>query len=367
MADGHEELQGSALAPCWTPEVGPPGRMLAGHGAVLLAAVATAFSVAACGGRPLDVPGGATPQASSTAALQRVVIARLDSLRAHTTMYAKDLATRREVAVRADIPMNTVSVIKLPIMVLAYRDAEAGRLTLDERYTLRPEDLRGGTGVLQTFVPGLTPTYRDLVTKMIVTSDNTATDILIAKVGLDRVNRLLDSLGYRETRLRMTIGQLFRGVWEQVDPKYARLTDLEVYERGFPTDSGATARYFVYVEDSTKWFGRTTAREMSRFLEQLERGELASRASTDQMRKILLNQFYFSRLPQRIGFRVNIGHKTGDWPPMIGNDVGIIYAASGPIVISVFTNVNRGSFVDLEAAIGRVAEDVLDAWGSGPE
>lgn len=262
------------------------------------------------------------------------------------------------------MPVNTVSVIKLPVMVLAYRDAEAGRLKLDGRYTLRAEDMRRGTGVLQTFALGLSPTYRDLVTQMIVTSDNSATDILIGKLGLERVNRMLDSLGYRETRLRMPIGQLFRGVWEQLGPKYATLTDREVYERGFPTDSGAGAREFVYVQDSTKWFGRTTAREMSRFLEQLERGQLASRASTDQMRTILRNQFYFSRLPRQIGFRVDVGHKTGDWPPLIGNDVGIIYSVSGPIVISVFTNANRGSFLALEATIGQVAEDVIDAWAS---
>ena len=81
------------------------------------------------------------------------------------------------------------------------------------------------------------------------------------------------------------------------------------------------------------------------------------------MRRILGEQVYSSRLPQRIRFRVRIGHKTGDWPPILGNDVGILYAESGPIVISFFTNSNRGSFFDLEAAMGRVAEDVLDAWG----
>ena len=115
---------------------------------------------------------------------------------------------------------------------------------------------------------------------------------------------------------------------------------------------------------STKWFGRTTARETARLLEQLERGELASPAATDEMRGILQWQVYYSRLPQRIRFRVPIGHKTGDWPPIVANDVGILYAASGPIVIAVFTSANRGSFPDLEATIGRVAEDILDAWGS---
>jgi beta-lactamase class A len=279
-------------------------------------------------------------------------------------VYAKHLTTGREVAVRADEPANTVSVIKLPIMVLAYRDAEAGRLNLDERYTIRPEDLRRGTGLLQTFQVGLQPTYRDLVAQMIITSDNTATDILINKVGLDRVNRMLDSLGYRETRLRMTIGRLFRGVWEDVDPKFASLTDHEVFERGFPSDTAAASRGFRYVSDSTKWFGRSTARETARLLEQLQNGALAGKQSTDEMLRVLRRQLYFSRLPQRIRFRAAVGHKTGDWPPIIGNDVGIIYSANGPIVVAVFTNRNRGPFFDLEATIGRVAEDLLDAWGA---
>ncbi|HMK93279.1 MAG TPA: serine hydrolase, partial [Thermoleophilia bacterium] len=94
------------------------------------------------------------------------------------------------------------------------------------------------------------------------------------------------------------------------------------------------------------------------------KGELASARSTAEMEQTLRRQLYFSRLPQRIRFRVEIGHKTGDWPPILGNDVGIVYAESGPIVISVFTNQNRGDFFDLEGTIGRIAEDVLDAWGS---
>jgi hypothetical protein len=61
---------------------------------------------------------------------------------------------------------------------------------------------------------------------------------------------------------------------------------------------------------------------------------------------------------------VTLGHKTGDWPPILGNDVGIMYAPSGPIVIAVFTNGNRGSFFDLEATEGRIAEDVLNAWST---
>ena len=57
---------------------------------------------------------------------------------------------------------------------------EAGQLDLDARYRVRPEDLRRGSGILRTFTPGMEPTYLDLITQMIVTSDNSATDIMIA-------------------------------------------------------------------------------------------------------------------------------------------------------------------------------------------
>ena len=299
--------------------------------------------------------------------LQETIRARLDSLQAQSSFYAKQPGTEgREVAIRADVPMNTASVIKIPVMILAFRDADAGRLDLDQRYVIRPGDLRRGSGLLQTFAPGLQPTLRDIITQMIITSDNTATDIMIAKVGRDRVNRLLDSLGYRQTRLNASTGELFRDVWVQLDRKYASMSDSEVFRRGFPNDSGAERRNVAFVADSSKWLGRTTAREIARLLEQLQRGELASHASTQQMIRILREQFYASRLPQRIRFRVGMAHKTGDWPPLLGNDVGIIYAPSGPIVIAVFTSMNRGDFFDLEAIEGRIAEDVLNAWG-GPK
>lgn len=295
--------------------------------------------------------------------LEETIRARLDSLQAQSSFYAKQMSTGAEVAVRADVPMNTASVIKIPVMILAFRDADAGRLDLDQRYVIRAEDLRRGSGLLQTFAPGLQPTLRDIVTQMIITSDNTATDIMIAKVGRDRVNRMLDSLGYRQTRLNATTGELFRQVWVSADPKYASMSDREVFTRGFPNDSGAERRNVAFVADSAKWLGKTTAREIARLFEQLQRGQLASQRSTQQMLRILREQFYASRLPQRIRFRAAIAHKTGDWPPLLGNDVGIIYAPSGPIVAAVFTSMNRGDFFDVEATEGRIAEDLLNAWG----
>jgi beta-lactamase class A len=291
------------------------------------------------------------------AALQKA----LDALPAKSSLYAKNLPSGREIAIRADEPMNTLSVIKIPVMVLAMRDAEAGKLDLDERYTLRPEDRRRGSGLLQTFAPGLAPTYRDIVTQMIITSDNTATDLLIHRLGLERVNALLQEQGYQETRLLRTTGDLFRRVWELQDPKNAALTPSEVFEKGFPSDDGAPERTFAFDGDANEWLGRTTAREISRLLGQILAGDLASHESSDEMVAILQKQFYSSRLPRFLR-GVEIAHKTGDWPPVSGNDVGILFHKGGPTIVSVFVNQNRGDFVKVEETIGEVARKLVEAW-----
>src|SRR3712207_9304152 len=73
---------------------------------------------------------------------------------------------------------------------------------------------------------------------------------------------------------------------------------------------------------------------------------------------------YTTLFRSRLRGRVVIGHKTGDWPPYLANDVGIIYAPSGPIVMSAFASENRGSYAAVEDAIARIAELVFNAWRS---
>ena len=341
------------------------------HGitAILLAlAVACGDGPAPGGSSTGDAPTGATSdgprpvESADAAGLAARVTARLDALPARTSLYARHLPSGREIAIRADEPMNALSVIKIPVMVLAYRDAEAGTLDLDERYRIRPEDLRRGSGLLQTFAPGLEPTWRDLVTQMIITSDNTATDIMIARLGQERVNEMLSELGYEQTRLRATTGDLFRRVWVMADPANAALSHREVFQRGFPSDAEASERTFRFEGDPEEWLGRISAREIAGLLERIHNAEIASRASSDEMIAILERQFYSSRLPRYIRFRASVAHKTGDWPPYAGNDVGILYYEGGPTVIAVFTNQNTGDFVELESTLGRIAEDIVNSW-----
>lgn len=294
--------------------------------------------------------------------VQPFVTRELNALQARTALFALHLPSGRTAELRADVPMNTLSVIKIPVMILAFRDAEAGRLRLDARYTIRPEDLRRGSGLLQTFDAGLAPTYRDLVEQMIITSDNTATDIMIRTLGLARVNAMLADLGFRETRLNRTTGDLFREVWIRADARHAGMTDRQVYERGFPNDAQASARSFALEGDSTRWLGRTTAREMATMLRGILEAKYASKASSDAMVGILRRQFYASRLPQRLSGRASVAHKTGDWPPIAGNDVGILFYPGGPSIVSVFTNQNTGDFFELEATLGRIAARVVEGW-----
>lgn len=300
--------------------------------------------------------------AGDASGLAARVTARLDGLPARTSLYARHLPSGREIAIRADEPMNALSVIKIPVMVLAYRDAEAGTLDLDERYRIRPEDLRRGSGLLQTFAPGLEPTWRDLITQMIITSDNTATDIMIARLGQERVNEMLSEFGYEQTRLRATTGDLFRRVWVMADPANEALSHREVFERGFPSDPEASARTFRFEGDPEEWLGSITAREIAGLLAQIHNADIASRASSDEMIDVLERQFYSTRLPRYIRFRASVAHKTGDWPPYAGNDVGILYYEGGPTVIAVFTNQNTGDFIELESTLGRIAEDIVNSW-----
>lgn len=97
------------------------------------------------------------------------------------------------------------STIKLPLLVYALQQAQAGRLGLDEALTLRAEDRVGGSGVLHELTPGLSIPIRDLLTLMTVVSDNTATNLLIDRLGTDDFNVWLSRQGLHATRL---IGKL---------------------------------------------------------------------------------------------------------------------------------------------------------------
>src|SRR5688572_12938345 len=140
-----------------------------------------------------------TATAQSPSGLQRLLDAELARFPGRAGVWVKHLTTGEEAGVRADDTFNSASVIKIPVMVLAYQLADKSRLSLDERITVNKEDVRSGSGVFRHHDVGLQPTLRDVLMQMVITSDNTATDLAIAKVGgVGAVNAWIAEHGYAD-------------------------------------------------------------------------------------------------------------------------------------------------------------------------
>ena len=291
-------------------------------------------------------PAAAPPPAKSS--LQRLLDAEMARFPGKAGIWVKHLTTGEEAAVHADDSFNSASVIKLPVLALAMEMADKGELSLAERITINAADFRGGTGVFHYNDPGLQPTLHDVLMQMIITSDNTATDLSIGKVGgVAKVNAWLQRNNLADgLTLNMTTGELFA--------KYGALP------RG-------TNRNEKTNGDRTYWLGAMTPRATGRLLEAMQRCSdgsatgtpIASKTNCAMMIRMLRGQQSGQlRLPHFLN--VPIGHKTGDFPPVVANDVGIIFSRSGPIVVSFFSNSIEGPFAEAEDRIGRIGQLIVE-------
>jgi beta-lactamase class A len=282
----------------------------------------------------------ATATAQSPSGLQRLLDAELSRVPARAGLWVKHLTIGEEAGVRADETFNSASVIKLAVLVLAYQMAEKGALALDQRLTITAADVRGGSGVFRYHDPGLQPTLRDVLMQMVITSDNTATDLAIGKVGgVARVNAWLKEAGYADAmKLTQTTGELFA--------KYAALP--QGADRNEKTNT-----------DRAFWLGEMTPRGTGRLLEAIERSTIVSKTSTEEIIRIMrAQQAGARRLPHFV--TIPIAHKTGDFPPVLANDVGVAFARSGPIVISFFTNAITAPYGEAEDGMGRVTRLIIE-------
>lgn len=120
-------------------------------------------------------------------------------------VYAEHLKTGEVVEYGTAHPMETASVIKLPIMIAAMQQVEDGVLDLDQAVTLEPSDLVSGSGILQNLSLGLRLSLRDVMMLMITISDNTATNMVVRLVGLEPINALMAALGASDTVIKKPI------------------------------------------------------------------------------------------------------------------------------------------------------------------
>jgi beta-lactamase class A len=239
--------------------------------------------------------------------------------------------------------MDTMSVIKIPLMVEAFRQIEAGKFSLRDRYTLKEVDKRPGTGVIRSMDEGAVLTIKDLLTLMTIVSDNTATDVIFAKVGgIEPVNQLMRSYGLNTIRATGNANAWFKAL--EAAPSSAEFHN-----------EGKTP------------FGLSSPRDMGRLLEKIALGEAVSKTASQQMIQIMNGQIYRTRIPKYVvGFQTP--HKTGDMVPFIANDVGLMINSKHRIVVSIFTekhNLSAGAPTALigsyiEDGIARIAEQVAN-------
>ncbi len=258
-----------------------------------------------------------------------------NNVKADWGIHIKCLETGEELAINADKQMDTMSTIKIPLLIEAFRQIEAGKFKLDDRVILTEAMKRPGTGVIRSLDAGASLTIKDMLTLMIIVSDNTATDVLFDKVGgVDAVNKLMDSYGLKNTRATFP-----SEIW-------------------FKNLRAAAAPEQFHFEGKTP-YGLSSARDMSVLLERIKKGEAVSKQASEMMMQMLRGQVYSSRLPKYVsGFRVP--HKTGDFLPYIGNDVGVFESPRRNVVVSVFTAHHTGLGPVLEDTIARIAEQIAN-------
>jgi len=274
-----------------------------------------------------------------------VVNGQIRSSPGTVTLYAKNLQTGKAFSVKGNEPVRTASTIKLAIMAECYAEAANGNLNLSEKLRVTEDEKVSGSGIVQDLSAGDELPVRDLVDLMIVLSDNTATNLILNRIGGNAVNARMKQLGLEQTRvMRKILG----------DGKNLK-----------PTPSGITKEGAK--PENKKWgIGRSSPEEMVALLEKLYRGELVSKAASDEMLEILKRQRDRNGIGRDMK-DVVIASKSGALDHL-RSDVGIVYSKPGPIAMAItvedipevnWTSDNPGLLI-----IARLSEILTDGLAS---
>jgi beta-lactamase class A len=301
-----------------------------------------------------DCPKLRTDEAAQSQ-VQSMVEARVSSKAGKTALYAVQMSTGKTVSVDADLPVQTASVIKLAILYEAMIEVRAGKAHWDEKIVLKPRESVGGSGMLHFFDTPITLTLKDVLTMMVIVSDNTATNLMIDRFGIDAVNARVESLGLKNTHLYKKVFKPATGPMPVDQPKFG--------------------------------LGKTTAREMATLMSyigecRLQTGKDASgpvfhvtddadRAVCGVALDMLKSQFYRETVPRYIETADTSEHgaavasKTGSLDA-VRNDVAIVAGKSGAMILSIFTydNADHGWTVDSEGevSIAKLAKALVIRW-----
>ena len=227
------------------------------------------------------------------------VLSKLSRVPGKTSLYYRNLLTGASFSFQPDLPLVAASVIKLPIMMEAFRQIRDGETTEDARFYIDAAHKMPSCGVLSYLRNGMEVMLMDLVTLMIIVSDNTATNMLIDFLGPEAVNETLRFTGIVNSRLNR---RLF-------EPELSRL---------------GVQNYI-------------TAGDMGLLLEKIYREEAVSPEASRRMLHILSCQQMNGKIPFYLHSRgIRVAHKTGE-DDNITHDVGIVFARE-PFVLCMCAN-----------------------------
>jgi beta-lactamase class A len=237
----------------------------------------------------------------------------------------RDLTDGRILLRNGDRVFPTASSIKIAILLELYRqDQEAragakGKAKLDDLYIFDPKDLVEDSQIMAGLTARITRvTNRDLAQFMVAVSDNSATNVLIDRVGMQNVNASLRSLGLTKTMLRR------------------KMIDLAAARRG---DENVA-----------------TPQEMVLLLEAIYEEKTLNKEATAEFIK-QLSTLKNSYIPRLLPDNVQVANKPGELEA-VRNDCGIVYAPNRPFAISVMTAYDR----DEKAAGRAISKVALEAY-----
>jgi len=248
----------------------------------------------------------------------------------------EDLTTGQKFLLHEDEVFPQASSIKIAVLAELYHQEQlsaggaSGKAKLTDLYTVNTKDLVQDSDIMSGLTPGLTRvTNRDLATMMVAVSDNSATNVLIDRLGMENVNVLLDSLGLAHTRLRR------------------KMMDLKAASEGRENIS--------------------TPLEMMTLLEQIYRGKVLNKEMTDDFFKMLSTHKY-SAISRDLPEGVRSADKPGELEG-VRTDSGIVFAANRPYVISVMTTYlhNERDGAEAIARISVAAYSLFDRLGRASE
>ena len=227
----------------------------------------------------------------------------------------KDLTSGQTILIAPDEVFPQASSIKIAVLAELYHQAQQGELKLTDLYTVAKSDLVPDSDIMAGLTAGTTKiTLRDLATMMVAVSDNSATNVLIDRVGMANVNAWLDTLGLPHTRLRR------------------KMMDLKAANEGRENIS--------------------TPREMMTLLEAMYRGKVLNREMTEDFFQVL-STHKDSWIPRDLPDGLKIANKPGALEG-VRNDSGIVFLANRPYAICVMTSYLRRER-EGEEAISRIS------------